>query len=229
MPGKITDIVRGQYIVIETSGAQIQIAWGHGGLRWGTLKVLDEEPSLVTPEDRFNIDHRGTIVAIGSPLTRGFLRGAAEIQVKGVLAPSMHASLIPMVEELPFPVGLTQGFGIYPMSGRILSLLNTYNGREIAIDMGMVSDWREKRPEIIIPLSTQQQGPGDDRNIALELEIGQKVRILQTPYLGEIGTVSELRADHYRLPSGIWSPGAMVEVPAGDTLFIPIANLEQLG
>jgi hypothetical protein len=230
IPGKVVNIEAEKYIEIETSGALIQIAWGYGDFVWGTLKVMDGEPSLNTNADRFNIDHRGAIVAIGSPLTEEFLANAIETRVKGVIASSMRASLIPKLEGVEFPIGLTQGFGQLPMSDRIMNLLKTYNGREIALDIGDHDDWRNKRPEIIIPLvSSQEQAALEEHPGKLQLAKGQKVRIMQTPYWGEIGTITEIIGEPLQLASGLWSKGVNVETADGSTVFVPFANLEHLG
>lgn len=228
VPGRVVMVDQGRQVTVETVAALIQIAWGHGGLAWGTLKVLDAKPTLQADPGRFNIDHRGAIVAIGSPLTGEFLKAAAEIRVKGVIAASMHYSLIPEVSKLEFPVGITQGFGSLPMADRILNLLNTYNGREIAIDMSSMTDWRETRPEIIIPV-TGQTAPEDRATEQQQFKTGQKTRVLQKPYLGEIGTVTALPSDLVATESGLWLSGAMVQLPSGEIIFVPFANLEHLG
>ncbi len=229
VPGRVTQIEIGEHVVIETQGTLIQVAWGHGGFAWGTLKVLDSTPGLSADPGRFNIDHRGAIVAIGAPLSQEFLDAAVEIRVKGLLASSMHAGLLPLVEEMEFPVGLTQGFGHMPMCGRILSLLNTHNGRDISFDMSLSSDWRDIRPEIIIPITGQAGSSGEDKDSEHEVfKVGQKVRIRQMPYLGELGTISRLPNAPQQLESGLWVPGAFVEVPTGETVYVAFANLEQL-
>ncbi len=230
IPGKVVNIEAEKYIEIETTGALLQIAWGHGDFVWGTLKVMDGDPSLTTNADRFNIDHRGAIVAIGSPLTEEFLANAVDTRVRGIIASSMHASLVPKLEKVDFPVGLTQGFGQLPMSDRILNLLKTYNGRDIALDIGGHDDWRNKRPEIIIPLaSSQDQVALEEHPGKLQVARGQKVRILQMPYWGEIGTITEIIGEPRQLASGLWSKGVDVETPGGVNVFVPFANLEHLG
>lgn len=231
VPGKVIEQVPERYVLVETTGAAIQVAWGHGSLAWGTLKVMDTAPSLTTNAERFNIDHRGAVVAIGSPLTEEFLRGAVQIRVKGLIAASMRASLLPMLEEVEFPVALTQGFGTFEMSERILNLLNTYNGRDVALDMGTPGDWRNRRPEIIIPLASQSQQKVSAETGRGELEVraGQKVRVLQPPYLGQIGVVTDVPHDARRLESGLWANGVLVEMPSGATVFVPFANFEYLG
>jgi len=59
--------------------------------------------------------------------------------------------------------------------------------------------------------------------------IGQKVRILQNPYWGEIGTLTALPPGQYATHAGLWSPGAEVQTPDGQKIFVPFANLENLG
>ncbi len=230
VPGRVIEVEPQEYVIIETTGAAIQVAWGYGNLTWGTLKVLDTLPLPDTDAERFTIDHRGAILAIGSPLTAAFLKGAIAIRVNGLIASSMHASLMPMLEGVEFPIALTQGFGQMPMSERILSLLNTYNGREIAVDMGRSGDWRERRPEIIIPLASQQSKPTPDETTAgTPIAKGQKVRVLQVPYLGEIGTVTAVSDSPQQIESGLWAPGATIEMTSGESAFVPFANLERLG
>jgi biotin carboxyl carrier protein len=229
VPGRVVAIEVGEHVTVETNAALIQIAWGYGGLAWGTLKVMDTAPGLTTDAKRFNIDHRGAIAVIGSPITEEFLKAAIDVRVKGLIASSMRSSLLPLLSKVEFPVGLTQGFGELPMSERILGLLNTYNGREVSLDMSMSADWRDMRPEIIIPISSGQTAADDRNPDRYEFKTGQKARILQPPYLGEIGTVTALPAEMRQLESGLWMPGAQVQVSSGDTVFVPFANLEYLG
>lgn len=229
VPGRVVAIEVGEHVIVETNAAMIQIAWGYGGLAWGTLKVMDTEPGLTTDAKRFNIDHRGAIVVVGSPITEEFLKAAIDVRVKGLLASSMRSSLLPLFSKVEFPVGLTQGFGVLPMSERVLGLLNTYNGREVSLDMSMSADWRDMRPEIIIPISSGQTAADDRNPDRYEFKTGQKARILQPPFLGEIGTVTALPAEMRQLESGLWMPGAQVQVSSGETVFVPFANLEYLG
>lgn len=226
VPGMVSAIDRGRQITIQTTGAVIRAAWGHGGMAWGTLKMMDSQPGEITETGRFNIDHRGAIVAIGSPLTEAFIEEAAEIRVKGIIAASMRSSLIPVVEGLEFPVILTQGFGNLPMSERLLSLFNTYNGREIALDTSQPADWREAPPEIIILLESTEAPRSRDND--LEVKPGGKVRILQSPYLGEIGTIASIPDSPQQLPNGLWLPGVYVDVAVEKDVFVPFANLEYL-
>ena len=226
--GKVTSIDPGNYIVVETRGTLIQIAYGHGELSSGTLYVMDQETGIKTEaENRFNVDHRGVVVVIGSPLTEAFIKGAAEIKVKGIIAPSARSSLLPLIKKQDFPIALTKGFGEFPMSDRVLTLFNTYNGREAVLDLSQDADSHDSRPEIIIPLESSEVGR--EQEIEVKVKIGGKVRILQHPYFGEIGTVKSIPSESHQLENGLWMSGVIVDTPDKQTIFAPFTNLEYLG
>jgi transcription antitermination factor NusG len=116
------------------------------------------------------------------------------------------------------------------MSDRILSTLATYNGREISLDASG-GDSREVAPQIIIPVSqtAKPDDRADDKTPQRALTPGEQVRIFQTPYMGELGRVIDLPAAPRRLPSGLMTYGALVEVASGgEPVFVALANLQQL-
>jgi hypothetical protein len=59
--------------------------------------------------------------------------------------------------------------------------------------------------------------------------VGHLVRVLQSPYMGDIGTVATMSGELRQLESGLWMPGVMVDMPDGESIYVPIANLEHLG
>jgi hypothetical protein len=227
--GRIASIEPGRGVTVEAYGALVQLAWGRGGLAWGVLKVMAANAEGQADPGALNIDHHNAIVAVNAPLNESFLRVADESHVRAIISPSADVALLPVLEGLRYPVALTQGFGDMPMSEGILSLLKANNGREIALDAATPERWRAERPEIIIPLSqapderVAQYVPGEP------LEMGQRVRILTPPYLGEIGEVVDLPPRERCLESGLWLHGAEVKLSSKETVFVPFANLEHLG
>jgi hypothetical protein len=229
IPGRVASVEPGRGAIVEAHGALVQLAWGCGGLAWGVLKVMAPDAEGQADPGAFNIDHHNAIVAINAPLNEPYLQAADEKHVRAIIAPSADATLLPALEDLRYPVALTQGFGDMRMSERILGLLQTNNGREIALDAAPPGHWRAERPEIIIiPLSAPSEPvapyvPGE------LLEIGQRVRILAPPHLGEIGEVVGLPPRERYLESGLWLHGAEVKLSSNETVFVPFANLEHLG
>jgi hypothetical protein len=229
-PGRIVDADPTAYVVVESTGAVCQLVWGTGEVVWATLKVMDPAAPDENIAARFNIDHRGAVVATPEPLGEAFLRGASEIGVRGIVAPSLSSALLSAVARAEIPIGLTQGFGDMPMSTRVLAFLRSYNGREMAFNFGARPDSRRMRPEIIIPLTPQEQQAREvktpDRRPIYAA--GQQVRVLQPPYRGLLGTIGALPDSPHRLASGLWAPGAVVDLETGETAFVPFANLEYL-
>jgi hypothetical protein len=229
-PGRVAEADPSAYVVIESTGAICQLVWGTGEVVWATLKMMDETIPGRAISGQFNIDHRGAVVATPEPLGEAFLKDAAEIGVRGIVAPSMSSTLLPALAEVDIPIGLTQGFGDEPMGARILDFLRSYNGREMAFNFGARPDSRRMRPEIIIPLTPQEQQereakPPDRRPV---FAVGQRVRVLQPPHRGLLSTISALPDSPQRLASGLWAPGATVDLETGETAFVPFANLEYL-
>jgi hypothetical protein len=229
-PGRIVDADPTAYVVVESTGAVCQLVWGTGEVVWATLKVMDAAAPGENIAARFNIDHRGAVVATPDPLGEAFVKGAAEIGVRGIVAPSLSSALLPAVDRAEIPVGLTQGFGDMPMSAHVLDFLRRYNGREMAFNFGARPDSRGLRPEIIIPSTPQEQqareAKAPDRRPVYAA--GQQVRVLQPPYRGLLGTIGGLPDHPHRLASGLWASGAMVDLETGETAFVPFANLEYL-
>lgn len=228
VPGRVVRSELDRGVVVETYGALIQAAWGQGDPVWGVLKVIDPNEEGLADPTLFNIDHRGAIVVISASLNERFIRVAAETRVRALISGSADASLIPMLREMRYSIALTQGFGRMPMSDQILKLLRAYNGREIALDPGTSEGWRAARPEIIIPLPaptdpTEAYIPGQS------LGVGQRVRVLAAPWVGEIGRIVTLQPDERCLESGLWLRGAEIELSSGQVIFVPFANLEHLG
>jgi len=56
---------------------------------------------------------------------------------------------------------------------------------------------------------------------------GQKVRVLRTPHVGEIGVILELPGLR-AFPSGIKARAARVQLESGEDAVLPLANLEVL-
>jgi hypothetical protein len=119
-----------------------------------------------------------------------------------------------------------EGFGKLPMNPRTFKLLSTNARREVALNAENWDRYANTRPEIVIPL------PGSD-NVAEPNETGvfapdRVVRVLRSPRIREIGTLTALR-EMAVFPSGIRAPAGEVRFDDGQSLTVPLANLEIVG
>jgi hypothetical protein len=138
--------------------------------------------------------------------------------------PSPHA---PAPVPRDFVLIITEGFGAAPMALRTFETLASHDGQEVAVDATTVLRGGLARPEIIIPLPRttavrflEDGGP--------KLAVGTTVRILSPAYLGQTAEIVSLPNGPRPTQSGVIAPAADLQLPSGDRLRVPLANLEAL-
>jgi hypothetical protein len=80
---------------------------------------------------------------------------------------------------------------------------------------------------VIIPLPVTGEPP--EPNSFEPFRTGQTVRLRRPPNAGMIGTLSSLPVGLSTLPSGLRAPSAEVRLENGETLLVPLVNLEVVG
>ncbi|MBN1135712.1 MAG: hypothetical protein JXM73_03960, partial [Anaerolineae bacterium] len=163
LKGQVASVMPGLGVVISTTGALIQGMWGSGGEAQGILKVLVDSPRKPLRARAIDVSCHGTIVAGGNGLDDKALEQAVAAQVLGIIVGSINASLRPLLKTLPFPVIITEGFGSYPMSQAIFSLLQSNAGREAMMSADTQFRWGARRPEIVIPVHGEEAAAVEDQ------------------------------------------------------------------
>jgi hypothetical protein len=212
-------------VVISAAGALIQAVWGSGGESGGVLKVLVDNPQRPLRARFIDVSCHGTVVVAGRILDEKALEQAAEAKVRGVIVGSVNADLCPFLESLPFPVLVTEGFGTLPMCGHVFSLLHSNMGREAMLSANTHTRRGARRAEVVVPLRAEEETPLEEAGPLL-LAVDQQVRVLRAPYLGMMGTVTELPILPQTVESGARLPVAVVDLDDGESTLIPLDNLE---
>ena len=229
--GMVTNVLEPHGLVIETTGAVIQGVWGAGGgssgENLGLLKCMIKRPGESLLAEAMDLSCRGMILVGGSGLNSAALEHAQEIQVGGIVLGGLSPELVPQVEQLPFPVVVTEGIGTMPMSEPVFQLLQTNDGREASISGRTRPRWPRVRPEIIIPLPAHGLPPSDAQT-GTPLTVGARVRAVRAPYMGAVGTVTALPGRARSIETGAKVLGAEVDLGQDAPVFIPLANLEIL-
>jgi hypothetical protein len=78
---------------------------------------------------------------------------------------------------------------------------------------------------IPLPVSTEPPEPNDFETFA----VGQTVRLRRPPNAGMVGSLSNLPAGLSTLPTGLRVPAAEVKLENGETVLVPLVNLEVVG
>ncbi len=229
--GRVTNVLAPHGLIIETTGAVIQGVWGAGGgpngENLGFLKCMVKKPSDSMRAGSMDLSCRGVILIGGAGLSNAALEHALEIQVGGIVVGGLSPALLPQIEQLPFPVIVTEGIGAASMSEPIFELLKTHDGREASISGRSQSRWPVVRPEIIIPLPGGTSAPSHVQ-IGTVLTVGARVRAVRAPYMGAVGVVTALPAQARRTETGAKVHGAHVDLGQESPIFIPLVNLEVL-
>jgi len=174
-------------VTVETVGALVEGVWGNDRQEYGTMRMATQGSGAVLTVAELNMDLRGSIVVAGRLEDPNIFRGLASLQVRGVIAGSMPASLIPAAQAVNLPVILTEGFGQTPMNSAVFELFATNVGREASVNAQHPDPWKGLRPEAIIPLPAV--GSADVPSEAVQLVAGRRVRVLRDPYAGAVGTI----------------------------------------
>jgi hypothetical protein len=228
LPGLVTQVMPERGVVIQTAGALIQGIWGNGRIDHGTMVNLLEKPDDLLSADRLDVSLRGSVILGGHVRDQETLRAAAELPVRGLILSSLLSPLIVSAYQMRYPILVTDGFGAMPMNSAAFRLLTTNDRREVTVNAEHFDRYYGNRPEVIIPLNVGNSEPPIPSNFEV-FKVGQTVRLRRPPNAGMIGTVSVLPGGPSLLPSGLRALAAEVKLENGDTMLVPLVNLEVVG
>lgn len=219
--GTVKDLIPYYGAVLEGKGGLVEGLWSNGKEGTGILKILDEDRTkALLPED-LDEGSRGLILVCGHLGNPQALEKAAEMEVAGILAGSIHPDVRQQALSMPYPILMVEGFGELPLSSLIFELIRGYERQEASILQG---DSLSPRPCLFIPVpmelvSTERVSPG-------VLRVGVKVRISRSPHRAKYGQIKDLPRYEVTLESGYTMPVARVQLEDGTEAEVPLANLE---
>lgn len=226
MSGVVTELIADRGAIIETVGALVQCAWGNGRLDEGLLHVLADAPEHTLSPDLLDVSFRGSVVLAGFVDQAETLQAAAELPLKGLILSGMSPELVEMAQNLHIPIVLVEGFGRKPMNTAAFNLLSSSDRRRTSVNAEPWDRFRGSRPEVVMPLpATGNPGMFPDTDV---FAAGKKVRILWPPHAGEVGTLVEVKKSA-KLENGLRAPSGEVRLESGQTVNVPLSNMEILG
>jgi len=226
MAGIVADLIADRGAIIETIGALVQGVWGNGRMDFGLLQNKLETADGKISSDQIDVSLRGAVVLGGYCDDPKVLRNAADIPLRGLVLSSMAAALVPLAAKIPFPILVLRGFGFQPLDAASFKLLTSNQNREISVNAVAFDRFSGTRPEVVIPLSSASDPP-----TPMETEdfaVGQKVRLVRSAEQNSMGTVEQILEHSAVLPSGLRVASAWVSLENGETVTVPLANLEIL-
>jgi hypothetical protein len=222
--GTVAELLSDQGVTIETTGALIQGVWGNGRMNYGLLNILAHSPDELITANMLDVSQRGSVLLGGYCDSEDVFRTGEELPLRGMILASMSSALIPAASQASYPVILVEGFGRLPMNSSAYKLLSTSERREVSLNAERWDRFAGTRPEIVISLPSQVQA-----DLPLDLAVfktNQQVRVVSPPYKGRLATLISLSDGPVNLPSGLRTLAGTVRFEDGETVLLPLANLE---
>lgn len=231
-------------IVIKTQVTRIYGLFGSGKARDGILRTLGGRGDLI---HEYNISATRTenILVGGSLIYKEAMAWAITSEISGIITGGINAEDFRGISggrlkfsneanstDIGTSIIVCEGFGSIPIGSDIFDILLKHNSRFAIIDghkatislPSFESSSMIKVRKTALPSSAQEPKTGNLLDVS-DIEMGQKVRIIGSPYMGEQGKVISLDKTETLLATGIWSYLIGVETRS-KKIKVPYLNLE---
>lgn len=227
-PGTVTEIIPNRGAVIETIGAYAAGVWGNNRTGQGILLTLND----IAKEGIFNTQSlsmamAGSVVFANTCYDPEVLQSTARLSPGGLIFGSLPSALLPIAEQLPFPVIVTDSIGSGRLSDPVYNLLGENIIKCAYLYSAPARGNMPQTAEIIIP---QEEYTADKNSMLADISINSRVRILDGYYAGEIGFVTELLPQESSGDGETEPIGDQVQIciDADTIITLPVNNIELL-
>jgi hypothetical protein len=226
IPGTVFKVEADYGAVIRVTGAWIQGVWGNGKIGTGGLYVAADTPEHVIQSSDLDPSQRGQVMVAGHCNSLQILEALGQIKMRGLILGSMDTRLRPAAARMPYPIMVMEGFGKIPINPVAYRLLSTSAERETTLNAVRFDRTTGDRPEVIIPVMGEVAA---SVSVEMEtLELDKRVRVLQAPYRGMVGTVSQFTGIQ-KMPNGLRAESVEITFGEEEKVVVPVANIEILG
>lgn len=224
-PGEVEELFPDRGAMLVAYGGLAQGVWGNGRSAIGELHLVAKEPDQPLTADLLHQVLPGSILVCGPCSNAIALHSALNHNLSGLVLSSIDPLLIDLSAKAPIPIMLVEGFGRRSMNQVAYELFSACDVRQAALNAESWNWFSGARPELVIPAEIE-----DELYAPPETELfrpGCRVRVLGSFYGSRIGQLVELPG-HALLPNGLRSEAAVVHLDIGETVTLPLTNLEVL-
>ncbi len=243
LAGIVVETVEAEGATIEAEGSFVQGIFGIGGEAFGPIEIACSRPDDDLAAEAIVPTMRGRVVVGGRRVTAETLTAAVAVGVAAIITGGIDDQ--DLRDFLGYDLGvattgsenagltliITEGFGEIAMAGRTFELLTSRAGCDAAVNGATQIRAGVLRPEVVIPwagqiVAAEMNVPATASDSGHPLRLGISVRIIRDPHFGIIGSVVALPEKPQELASGSKARVLEVQLPTGERVFVPRANVE---
>ena len=238
--GQVIEVMENEGVVIETWGTLIQGIFGIGGETVGQLQTIVSSPNQPLTPELIETDHEGQILVGGSTVDRQTVEFAIDKGVKGIVCGGIDdrelyqllgyelGVAITGSEKIGLTLIITEGFGQISMARQTFDLLLHRQGMKASINGTTQIRAGVQRPEIVIPLEKDSNSSLDKDRVIIPsaLDVGTQVRLIRSPYFGQLGEVTKLLVEPQSLETEAHVRVLEVQLHNQERIVLPRANVE---
>ena len=238
--GQVIEVMENEGVVIETWGTLIQGIFGIGGETVGQLQTIVSSPNQPLTPELIQTDHEGQILVGGSTVDRQTVEFAIDKGVKGIVCGGIDdrelyqllgyelGVAITGAENIGLTLMITEGFGQISMARQTFDLLLHRQGMKASLNGTTQIRAGVQRPEIVIPLEKDSNSSLDKDRVIIPsaLDVGTQVRLIRSPYFGQLGEVTKLLVEPQSLETEAHVRVLEVQLHNQERIVLPRANVE---
>jgi len=238
--GQVIEVIENEGVVVETWGTLIQGIFGIGGETVGQLQTIVSSPNQPLTPELIQTDHEGQILVGGSTVDRQTVEFAIDKGVKGIVCGGIDdrelyqllgyelGVAITGSEKIGLTLIITEGFGQISMARQTFDLLLHRQGMKASLNGTTQIRAGVQRPEIVIPLEKDSNSSLDKDRVIIPsaLDVGTQVRLIRSPYFGQLGEVTKLLVEPQSLETEAHVRVLEVQLHNQERIVLPRANVE---
>jgi hypothetical protein len=226
--GKIVQIQPDDSAFIEMQASLLFGSFTAGKMREGTLRLVAEANEPISPQA---IDSRlaGYVIAGGSIVTKDVINRALAVGVRGIVCGGIAAHDLLSIsgeinsqEDVGLTLLITSGLGQMAMEESTYAFLKEHQEQHVFLV--------PKEKMLVAPLSPTSTISSDSElqtnTEYMKLKVGDTVRLLSSPKIGEVVTVKDILDPEQVEGSRMVLAHCLLQRQSGDTIKIPITNIE---
>lgn len=231
--------------LIKTQASRVYGVLGTGKARDGILRKLSGKDDLISAS-KISVKDAEHILLCGSLIYKEAIAAAISAGIHGIITGGLNAKdyrgmaggRLIFPRKLDSDIGITivccEGFGSIPIGEDIYEILSKFDGRFVSIDgnLGIInlptfeSSSMKRVRGTSLPKLVNNASLGSESSLdVLEIEVGQKVRIVGPIFRGQQGKVFAINQSKTLLDSGLVANLLTIETKSRK-IQMPSTNIE---